>query len=79
MDMSKQDKNPMFALQHAVEGLTYIQMSRKLASDGKIQELTQISASALEEIFLSRISELHAGTFDPSSKTEPATASIIGK
>lgn len=75
MDMSKQDKNPMFALQHAVEGLTYIQMSRKLASDGKIQELTQISASVLEEMFLSRINELHSTS---SSKTEPIAASIKG-
>jgi hypothetical protein len=76
MDMSKQDKNPMFALQHAVEGLTYIQMSRKLASDGKIQELTQITASALEEMFLNRIHELH---FPGSSPTEPSAAPIIGR
>jgi len=51
----------MFALQHAVEGLTYIQLSRKLASDGKIQELTLYSPSDLEEMFQARISELTSG------------------
>jgi len=78
--MSRQDKTTMFALQHAVEGLTYIQMSRKLASDSKIQELTQISASDLEEIFLTRIQELHSSSGSSSSspsKAEATTASII--
>jgi hypothetical protein len=76
--MSRQDKTTMFALQHAVEGLTYIQMSRKLASDSKIQELTQISASDLEEIFLTRIQELHSsGSSSSPSKAEATTASII--
>jgi hypothetical protein len=77
LDMSRQDKTTMFALQHAVEGLTYIQMSRKLASDSKIQELTQISASDLEEIFLTRIQELHSSGINSPSKTEATTASII--
>ena len=75
--MSRQDKTTMFALQHAVEGLTYIQMSRKLASDSKIQELTQISASDLEEIFLTRIQELHSSGSNSPSKAEATTAPII--
>jgi hypothetical protein len=62
LDLSKQDKNPTFALQHAVEGLAYIQISRRLASDGKIQELTQLSPSDLEEIFQQRILEITTPT-----------------
>ena len=76
LDMSRQDKNTLFALQHAVEGLAYIQMSRKLASDSKIQELTQISAFDLEEIFLTRIHELH-GSVNGPSKAESTTTSIV--
>jgi len=60
LEFSRQDKNPMISLQHAVEGLAYIQMSRKLASDGKIQELTHLSPSDLEEIFQERILEITA-------------------
>ena len=62
LDLSKQDKNSMFALQHAVEGLAYVQISRKLASDSKINELTNLSPSDLEEIFQQRILEITAPT-----------------
>lgn len=73
LEMSRQDSNAMFALQHAVEGLTHIQVARKLASDGKIQELTLQSPSDLEELFQARISELLA--IGPSKTF--STASVI--
>jgi hypothetical protein len=69
LDMSKQDSNPMFALQHAVEGLAHIQMSRKLASDSKIQELTSILPSEIETLFQERISFLHSSS---APKTVPS-------
>jgi hypothetical protein len=65
LEQSRQDKNPMFALKHAVEGLTYIQMTRKLASDGKIQEITNMSPSDLEEIFQESILNITASTETP--------------
>jgi hypothetical protein len=74
LEMSRQDTNPMFSLQHAVEGLTHIQIARKLASDGKIQELTLQSPSDLEELFQERISHLLSGG---PTKTSSA-ASVIG-
>ena len=73
LDMSRQDSNPLYALQHAVEGLTYIQMSRKLASDGKIQELTFYSPSDLEDLFQARILELHSG----ATTKIPSTAPVV--
>ena len=35
-------------------------MSRKLATDSKIQELTGIQPSEIEELFLEKISSLHS-------------------
>lgn len=67
LDKSKQDTSPIFSLQHAAEGLAYIQVCRKLASDSKIQELTGTLPSTIEELFLEKISHVHSSL----SKTTP--------
>ena len=50
-EISKQDANPIIALQHSTEALAYLSICRRLASDSSILAHAKVSASDLERIF----------------------------
>lgn len=66
-EMSRQDSDPMIALQHASEAVAYLHVARRLASDSSISQATQIDPQELEKVLLQRRAEAISTKFSGSA------------
>ena len=48
LQQASQDGNKLLALRHASEGMAYLHMARRLASDASLQSLTGVVAAEVE-------------------------------
>lgn len=74
-EFSKQDSDPLVALQHNTTAIAYLSIARRLASDSSIQQATKVIPSDLEKIFREQQAQVIASL---SNKEATLTSLVAG-
>ena len=72
-EFSKQDSDPMIALQHASEAFAFLQIARRFATDSAIYQSTGVSPTDLEKLLVQRRNDCVASVKRPASLTSIAS------